>query len=129
MEDKSFKIKFPEWLDKKLWNHFIRGYFDGDGGICISKNSLYKSNLNITSNFEFMNQIQEILIKECNINKTKLNKKGNVYILNVSGKFQLSRVLKYIYNDSHIFLQRKYDKMQKLIELKIVNLEETNIGK
>lgn len=129
MADKSFKIRFPEWLDENLVSHFIRGYFDGDGGISISKKQLYKSSLNITGNYDFISQIQEILIDKCNINKTKLSKKRNIYTLIVSGKYQLSRVLKYIYQDANIYLSRKFDKMQELIRHNIVNLEDENYEK
>jgi intein-encoded DNA endonuclease-like protein len=31
--NKTYILKFPEWLDKKLYKHFIRGYFDGDGHV------------------------------------------------------------------------------------------------
>ncbi len=34
VEAKSHKIVFPEWLDKSLYCHFIRGLIDGDGWIC-----------------------------------------------------------------------------------------------
>ena len=33
---KSLTLKFPEFLSEDLVNHFIRGYFDGDGSISIS---------------------------------------------------------------------------------------------
>ena len=32
---KSFILKYPDWLDKDLRSHFIRGYFEGDG--CITR--------------------------------------------------------------------------------------------
>jgi hypothetical protein len=34
---KTFKLKFPYFLQKELIKHFIRGYFDGDG--CINKST------------------------------------------------------------------------------------------
>ena len=124
MQNKSFKITFPYWLDKNLWNHFIRGYFDGDGCISISKKLLYKSSLSITGNLDFISEVQKILVNYCNINKTKLHKQGNVYSLAVSGKHQLSRVLQYMYKDSNVFLKRKHEKIQYLSDLKIINMEE-----
>lgn len=38
--NKTFLLTFPDWIDKNLINHFIRGYFDGDGclSIYIGKN-------------------------------------------------------------------------------------------
>jgi hypothetical protein len=123
MSDKSFKISFPMWLNENLWHHFIRGYFDGDGCLSIYKKQPLKSAISFTSNYNFLIEIQKILIRNCKINKTKLSKNANVYSLTVSGRFQLSRVLKYIYQDANIYLQRKYDKMQELIRLNIVNID------
>ena len=39
IENKTFKIVFPSYnkVPKKLIHHFIRGYFDGDGCICVYK--------------------------------------------------------------------------------------------
>src|SRR5208283_1927300 len=34
---KTFKIRFPTYLDDGLVKHFIRGYFDGDGCLTITK--------------------------------------------------------------------------------------------
>jgi len=123
MENKSFKIKFPNWLNNDLVNHFIRGYFDGDGCISIPK-KLYQSSVGFVGNYEFLFELQKILINKCKIGLTKLNNKNNVYSLLISGKYQISRVLKYIYENSNIFLHRKYDKMQMLIKMNIVNMEE-----
>ena len=33
VERKTFKLKFPDFLDEKLVPHFVRGYFDGDGSV------------------------------------------------------------------------------------------------
>ena len=30
-QNKTFKVRFPFWINKNLQRHFIRGYFDGDG--------------------------------------------------------------------------------------------------
>ena len=35
MQAKTFKIKFPYFIDESLYRHFIRGYFDGDGSLSI----------------------------------------------------------------------------------------------
>jgi hypothetical protein len=115
-------------LDDGLVSHFIRGYFDGDGGISIAKNQLYKSSAGFAGNYDFLSELQLILIDKCNINKTKISKNANIFSLVVSGRFQLSRFLKYIYQDANIFLQRKFDKMQTLIKLNIVNLKDSNIN-
>ncbi len=54
---KSFTIIFPKWLNNNLINHFIRGYFDGDGSIWIHQNQL---NISIISTKEFNLKLQNI---------------------------------------------------------------------
>jgi len=68
VQAKTFKIKFPEWLDENLWRHFIRGYFDGDG--CVSG-----ATFSLCGTEEFLLRIQEIFIKELGLTKTKLVKR------------------------------------------------------
>src|SRR3989304_757931 len=38
--NKTFKTKFPDWLDPNLYRHFIRGLIYGDGGIYAKENYL-----------------------------------------------------------------------------------------
>ena len=49
MQNKTFKITFPD-INKDLFSHFIRGYFDGDG--CISKTGR-GAKCNIVSSYDF----------------------------------------------------------------------------
>jgi intein-encoded DNA endonuclease-like protein len=63
---KTTSLRFPQ-IDVSLVNHFIRGYFDGDGSVSNGKNP----QMSITSNIEFIKQIQEIFIHSIGLNKTK----------------------------------------------------------
>lgn len=128
MANKSFKIRFPNWLDENLISHFIRGYFDGDGCLSFAKKQPFKSSVGFAGNYEFLCELQKILVEKCKINLTQLHKKGNIYDLVVGGRYQLSRVLQYIYKNATIYLHRKYNKMQRLVELNIVNLEDVSGG-
>jgi hypothetical protein len=136
---KTFILTFPDWLDKKLYNHFIRGYFDGDG--CLSnykekqkgrgrnnKNIVVseydKSHFSILSTKEFLTSLQ-FLFSELNINSTitkrHKKRKNNNFTLIVSGNHQIQRLTDWLYKNSNIFLQRKYD---KYLQLKSINDKE-----
>lgn len=112
--DKSFKIRFPN-IHESLFNHFIRGFFDGDG--CISTYLLkgkYKScSFSITSNKFILEEIQVILMKELQLSKTKLardNRGNNINSLVYGGKQNCIKIRDWLYKDATIYLQRKHDK-------------------
>lgn len=116
VQNKTFKITFPyEHLSKDLIRHFIRGYFDGDG--CISINKKNDVQLNITGNSIFISQIQDILVNELNITKTKLQYYRNVCGMYYHGKNICLKVLDYLYKDSKISLKRKNKLYKKIVSL------------
>mgnify|MGYP000037420261 CR=1 FL=1 len=110
LPNKSLILTFPQWLDKKYYSHFIRGYFDGDG--CIPKN-LKEKHLSIVGTLDFCTSIKEILSEEININSSISychgNTASNTRVLYISGKFQTEKFLNYIYNNAELFIGRKHD--------------------
>ena len=110
---KTFIIKFPKWIENhRLVNHFIRGYCDGDGSI-----GLYKEGKSERFMFSalgtknFLETMQNILIKHCNVNKTKISKIKNTYCFAYRGNYQCPRIFNFLYNGSYknIRLDRKYE--------------------
>jgi len=60
---KSLIIKFPKEIPSDCMRHFIRGFFDGDGGASVTPKG--KVTAHITTGSEvFMNQLSEILFNE-----------------------------------------------------------------
>ena len=111
VKNKTFKIVFPSWLPKELERHFIRGYFDGDGGITLTKESL---EVTFAGTEELLLEIQKILMRECELPKTKLDRRypdrdNNIRSLRYSGRLQILRIFDYMYNESSLFLTRKYE--------------------
>lgn len=103
-------------IDSKLYNHFIRGYFDGDGSICsyIDKYDNRERNLlEIIGTEMFLNKIQDILVYNCNITKTKLHKSHPTEITRISykGNKSIIKIRDYLYNNSTIYIKYKHDKI------------------
>lgn len=107
-------------IPHRLMPHFIRGVFDGDG--YIGGRKVTHVQFFISGNRPFLRQIQNILVKECSINKVKIyplypldNNKG--YKLQYTGS-QIFRILDFLYRGatSQIRLERKYRKMLNLRE-------------
>ena len=107
---KDFATYFPP-IKKEFYSHFIRGIFDGDG--CIHKNKRNQNTIYITGNFNLIKTIYNILLKECNLNNTKLKKIGNksTTTLVFSGNNQVKKIGKYMYNNcKNFYIKRKKEK-------------------
>lgn len=125
--NKSLQLEFPEWLDNNLYSHFIRGYFDGDGSLCIHKkiNGKYQSLFTITSTDNFCKKCLEILREYTNIGGgiyDASSHNGITKVLSVSGFLQLDRLLKWLYQDAELYMKRKYDiYINKFLSVKDIN--------
>lgn len=97
----------------KLKRHFIRGLFDGDGYIS-SKFILF----DITGKMLFMKDIQNYLVKNTKLNKTKLIKCYNSisFRLQYCGKNNIQKVYDFLYKDATIFMERKYNRFLKILK-------------
>lgn len=110
---KSLILRFPneKQVPNHLINHFIRGYFDGDGCIYFSKKG-YTSVTIISSNI-FCNELKDMVFSRIGVLSTvrqasrctKFTK-----IFSISDKNNITKFLDWIYKDATIFLKRKYDK-------------------
>lgn len=110
---KSLTISFPNFLPKGLYIHFIRGYFDGNGGIY--ENLKNKWEISIASNESFCTSLQSKLL-EFNIN-TNISKHStlNTFYCRIHGKLNCVDFYNVIYNNATIYFHRKFQKFQKCI--------------
>jgi len=99
---KSLTLLPPKNVPYELIRHWIRGYFDGDGCVHITKSTGYIIII-ILSTKEVLNYILTYSNLNSKINRQKGHK---IYQIRKNGKKALT-FLSYIYNDSNIFLDRK----------------------
>lgn len=121
---KSLTLTFPgeNILPKELQNHFIRGYFDGDGCVFYSHNEEYKQNtytVNFVGTLELLSEIQIVFESEAGLNRTKIIKKGNAYQMSYGGFHNFNKIKSYLYSNSMTFLDRKFKKFIEANETKI----------
>lgn len=116
---KSLILKWPEDLDKSLYSHFVRGYFDGDGCLYVSKN--HKINeVGFVGADSFLTKFIEIIreeigvdfyIRDLDIKKYNPEIKG----ARISNRNGIKLFLEWIYKDADLMLNRKYDKYQQFL--------------
>ena len=116
---KSLVIKYPNNIPKELEKHYIRGYFDGNGCLSISK----KNNNNFSCSIacgskEYTYELSKKLNKHNIATFIYKQKKSNCYQLNIKGgKKGCLKFLDYMYKDSTIYLDRKFNRYKKIKQL------------
>ena len=109
---KTFKLNKLPIINDELLRHFIRGFFDGDGSICKTKNN-YKTryNFSIIGMYEFIVQLKLILEKELLIKLCLSEDKRtyNLYSVRTSNKKYIKQIYNYLYENATRYLQRKKD--------------------
>lgn len=116
---KTYTLELPI-LEDSLMQHFIRGYFDGDGCFSVIKRKDRTENsltyqFNITGMEVPLRTIQSFLIKKANVvdNGVKHRKSTVAVTIHYSGRKVCKRILDYLYNGANIYLQRKYNKYKE----------------
>lgn len=116
IQGKTYTLEFPI-ISKCLESHFIRGFFDGDGCISITKRkdrteNSFQYQLNFVGKESVLLKIQDIICSNTGVFRTKLrNRKGSfAKCISWSGRKVCKRILDYLYQDATIYLDRKYNK-------------------
>lgn len=130
--DKTLLLTFPTFLSEELLPHFIRGYFDGDGSVYkINTKSKYKKinlGFDILGTEDFIINIHIILNllldSKCNP-KSELRSKHKIYYYKNALNLKKSEILyNYLYNNSTVYLDRKKEKFEEIINLQKQNIQD-----
>lgn len=109
---KSLTYSFPKWLIKHpLVNHFIRGYFDGDGSIYTNfidkKSGLQHMRFDLLGTKDMLENVRSILVRECGIREGVVRKVKNIYQFRHGGNNIVYAIYRYLYKNATVFLERK----------------------
>lgn len=111
---------FPE-LEDFLIRHFIRGYFDGDGSVYSSRNTSYHKGkmyeyqiptVSIIGTKPFIEELSNHLVFK---NRIRKSKSKNMVYLEYSKKEDIPNIFQYLYNDSTVYMERKFNKFKELL--------------
>ena len=113
VEKKSLTLKPYEKIPQKYIFDYIRGYWDGDGGISYSKKS-NRWQAYCTSTKEMLN----FFIKQLNLNVKPFleHKCNNTYRIHFNGRINVYNKMSLLYKNANIFLDRKYQLFLQLQE-------------
>lgn len=102
---KTTELKFPTTIPEQLIRHFVRGYFDGNGSFAKSKGKDYTFKFNGT--YDFLQGLLKVLNSNTKILK---DTRANNYYVCFGGHYQVLRIGDWLYNESTIYLERKYER-------------------
>lgn len=142
---KSLILSFPKnSINNGIMSHFIRGYFDGDGGVHYSEHTYFNKNRNknylmykfvayFSGNENFLCDLKQYLEgKNISVSKIYKDKRSNNCSIEIKGKENLLRFYKYIYCDCYENkLDRKFVKFNNIFnnkDLKINQVRPSKIG-
>lgn len=129
VENKSHKIVFPEWLDKSLYRHFIRGLIDGDGWIYLPNSNRDSPNVGLICTRKMNDFLKDYFEKELSLKAylAKAHKQDFDVMceIRVKNYHQCKIFLDWLYKDTNIYLQRKYNLYQDFLR-RYDNLREQN---
>lgn len=120
---KSKTIEFPT-LPPQLVRHFLRGYFDGDGSIGKTGASLCSGSL------KFLHQVQsQFVINVPGYTTVSITKdqRNEVYSLQKGSPRAALKMLRYMYADTTLYLDRKYRSYTRLSKHKPSRRESAGI--
>ena len=105
-----------KYVPKYLMRDFLRGYFDGDGNVSFGKryNSGYKYNINICGNEDFLLKSFQTYFPSNNKLYKDLHSR-QCYVWKISQRDKVKDFMYYLYYNSSIFLQRKYNEFRKIM--------------
>lgn len=131
--NKTYDLNFKKVFDDILFNHFLRGYFDGDGWACIyENNSYYKSKktglinnnkskileVGFTGSEKMCLYLQKYFKNNLKIvSNIRIDKRTDDRIksLKITNKDGIKKFYNFIYENSNIHLNRKKDKFNKYL--------------
>ena len=105
-----------KYVPKYLMRDFLRGYFDGDGNVFFGRRygSGYKYNINICGNEDFLlKSFQTYFPSNNKLYKDLYSKQ--CYVWRISQRDKVRDFMYYLYYNSSISLQRKYNEFRKIM--------------
>lgn len=119
VDNKSLILEFPKCVPMNLINHFVRGYFDGDGCIYLNK-EIRKTEICIAGTLDMIKRIHDIAVLmncPCSICHPKQCGESNTYTLRINGYHNVKNFMNWMYDNADIKMERKYNKYLEVVKM------------
>lgn len=131
IQNKTKQTFTPSTVPENLLKHFYRGIFDGDGWITSRKQRNRNGNTSSTNRITyeigfssgceiFIKEIHQWICKELNKNVGyhifRQSKNGSVHQLTFGGNNLFKEIIKILYDNPKIYLDRKYEKIKLILQ-------------
>lgn len=112
---KKSKISTLPIIPKEMYRHFIRGLFDGDGCLTFSMDKNYRRyTFSIVGNYDLVMSVRDIIFADTNIQLGE-RKMKSIHSVYKRGNQQIIEIMNWIYKDSNIHLNRKFEKFKDML--------------
>ncbi len=107
-------------VPEELMHHFIRGYFDGDGGVgmFIPSRGRCAINMNICGVYMFLSSIQKIIVHRSSMTNGSLFKHGSIYRLAWGGTNNAHKLYDYLYRNATVYMECKEDVFTRYFQIR-----------
>lgn len=118
-------------VEESLVRHMIRGYFDGDGSITVTKHTTQKyapsPTLSIIATVSVLEEIRSHMVDNCGMTGgyIKDSRTEEMKYLEVRGNKNALKIYHYLYDNATIYLDRKHEKFRQIRPLR----EATRVSK
>ena len=124
--NKTGKESIPNIPDD-LFNHFVRGFFDGDGTIYKRSNrKRHKCTIGLVcQNKDFLDSLNFKIFNEigCHFGNSILHK-NNAYESKTESFYKCKSIMEWIYKDATIAMIRKYERAKEYLNIDCPSLEQ-----
>ena len=114
VQRKTSILDMPKDIPELYMRHFIRGYFDGNGTISSELKTGYLKCRIISGSNIFCQKLSEYL-NGIGIDCVSRKEAEHTYCVQITKQNEIINFLNYIYKDSVVYLDRKYNKYLEII--------------
>lgn len=113
---KSLNDFLPD-LPNELLRHFVRGFFDGDGGISLKGK---KARVSFVGSKEFLTKFKQVLITNAGVQfspkSIQKNCKSKAYQMNLDVRKDIAKLYDYMYKEAVVYMPRKKEKFTRYLD-------------
>lgn len=124
---KSKKEQPSELVPESLIRHYIRGFFDGDGWISQwdrENGQFPRFEVGFGSSKQFLQYLVKKIKEQTGVCFGEVRPFSSIYKTSLRNQKDMITFVKYLYQNCHVYLPRKYEKALELCRLHSTTIEE-----